>query len=87
VLDDVAGDFFRQRKGKSHKLFYGNNLGGDFREQNRRIRRRRVSLQKMTHSRQQKIQGRNALAGIDAGAARAKEREQRRDCQPQKSPL
>ena len=30
VFDDVTGDFFRQRKGKSHNLFYGSNLGGDF---------------------------------------------------------
>ena len=32
VFDDVTGDFLRQRKWKSHNLFYGNNLGGDLRE-------------------------------------------------------
>ena len=32
VLDDVTGNFFGQRKGKSHNLFYRSQFGGDFRE-------------------------------------------------------
>ena len=46
VLDDVAGDFFRQRKWESHNLFYGSNLGGDFRKRTRRIRRRGSAFMK-----------------------------------------
>ena len=87
VFDDVAGDFFRQREGETHNYLSRATSVEIFRKRSRRIGRRRFRLHEMPRSRQEKIHGRNALAGIDAGAARAKKHERHRDGQPQKSPI
>jgi hypothetical protein len=87
MFDDVAGDFFRQREWETHNLFYGGNFVGDFRESSRRIGLGRIRLQKRPGSRQQKVQRRDALAGIDAAATGSGQRHGGKQRQPQKFPV
>jgi tetratricopeptide (TPR) repeat protein len=83
VLDDVAGDFFRQREWETHNLFYGRYFDGTWAECHRRISGRRVNSDEMADARQKEIQRRDALARVDAAATGPEQRDHRGHCQQQ----
>ena len=87
MFDDVAGDFLRQGKWKTHNLFYRGNRGGSFGKQIGRIRWTRIGFQKMPGPRQKKIQRRNTAALMNAAATRDAQRKHREHCQPQHIPV
>ena len=79
--------FFVSANGKRIIYFIGSQLGGGCRKGAGRIGRRRIRLQQMSRPRQKKVQRRNALAGVDAAATRAGQREHRQHCQQTEIPV